>query len=117
VARRYDRARTVPPTLRAGRSALAPSAGYASLRLPFSPPHQYPPPLVSPPPASPFTGIPHPPPSPPQTAPAELPPWACSYCNLHTPASVVKCVASGKWFCNFKPPGLPASCIVYHLVR
>uniref|UniRef100_A0A7S0NU20 Upf1 domain-containing protein n=1 Tax=Calcidiscus leptoporus TaxID=127549 RepID=A0A7S0NU20_9EUKA len=52
-----------------------------------------------------------------ETAPVELPYWACSYCNVHTPAAVVKCVATGKWFCNYKPPGLPASCIIYHLVR
>jgi len=50
-------------------------------------------------------------------APVELPYWACSYTNLHTPSAVVKCVATGKWFCNYKPPGLPASCIIYHLVR
>lgn len=48
---------------------------------------------------------------------AELPYWKCEYCNIHTPAAVVKCCATGKWFCNYKPPGLPASCIVYHLVR
>ena len=48
---------------------------------------------------------------------AEFPAWACAYCNVRTPAAVVKCVATGKWFCNSKPPGLPASCIVYHLVR
>jgi hypothetical protein len=49
--------------------------------------------------------------------PAELPPWRCEFCNIHTPAAVVKCVATGKWFCNHKQPGLPASCIVYHLVK
>ena len=47
----------------------------------------------------------------------ELPYWRCEYCNIHTPAAVVKCVATGKWFCNHKQQGLPASCIVYHLVR
>jgi len=51
------------------------------------------------------------------SAPTELPYWACTYCNIHSPASVVKCSATGKWFCNAKIPGLPASCIVYHLVR
>ena len=29
----------------------------------------------------------------------------------------MKCVATGKWFCNSRPATLPASCIVYHLVR
>ena len=52
-----------------------------------------------------------------EATPTELPPWRCEYCNIHTPAAVVKCVATGKWFCNYKPAGLPASCIVYHLVR
>ena len=50
-------------------------------------------------------------------APAELPSWKCEFCNIHTPAAVVKCVKTGKWFCNHKQPGLPASCIVYHLVK
>ena len=52
-----------------------------------------------------------------EVAPAELPYWKCEYCNVHMPEAVVKCCATGKWFCNYKPPGLPASCIVYHLVR
>ena len=30
---------------------------------------------------------------------------------------MVKCGTCGKWFCNSKPAGLPASCIVYHMVR
>ena len=51
------------------------------------------------------------------SAPTELPYWRCEFCNIHTPAAVVKCVATGKWFCNHKQQGLPASCIVYHLVR
>jgi hypothetical protein len=43
---------------------------------------------------------------------------AChSYCGIHNPATVVRCVATGKWFCNSRPATLPASCIVYHLVR
>ena len=50
-------------------------------------------------------------------AAAELPYWKCEYCNVHTASAVVKCCATGKWFCNYKPPGLPASCIVYHMVR
>lgn len=49
--------------------------------------------------------------------PSELPAWACSYCNVHTPSAVVKCVTTGRWFCNYRPPGLPASCIVYHLIK
>ena len=49
--------------------------------------------------------------------PAELPYWKCEFCNIHTPSAVVKCVATGKWFCNHRQQGLPASCIVYHLVR
>jgi len=45
------------------------------------------------------------------------PPHACSYCGIRDPACVVKCVASDKWFCNSRHSTLPASCIVYHLVR
>ena len=30
----------------------------------------------------------------------ELPPHACAYCTIHDPACVVKCNATGKWFCN-----------------
>ena len=37
------------------------------------------------------------------------------YCGIHSPASVVKCVKSGKWFCNARVTGT-ASCIVTHLV-
>ena len=29
-----------------------------------------------------------------------LPAHACSYCGIHSPASVIKCMATGKWFCN-----------------
>ena len=29
----------------------------------------------------------------------------------------MRCAATGKWFCNSRPATLPASCIVYHLVR
>ncbi len=29
---------------------------------------------------------------------ASLPAHACSYCGIHAPASVLKCVATGKWF-------------------
>ena len=47
---------------------------------------------------------------------ADQVPWACAYCGVHNPATVVKCNATGKWFCNSRGL-LPASCIVYHLVR
>ena len=52
-----------------------------------------------------------------EEAAQELPYWACAYCNIHTPSAVVKCVSTGKWFCNYRQPGIPASCIVYHMVR
>lgn len=39
------------------------------------------------------------------------------YCGIHNPSCVVRCVTTGKWFCNSRPASLPASCIVYHLVR
>lgn len=42
---------------------------------------------------------------------------ACTYCGIQDPACVVKCVATGKWFCNSRHNTLPASCAVYHLVR
>lgn len=48
--------------------------------------------------------------------PAELPEWACSYCGIHNAACVVKCLTSGKWFCNGRVTGT-ASCIVTHLVK
>lgn len=40
---------------------------------------------------------------------------ACRYCGIHSAASVVKCVKTGKWFCNGRVTGT-ASCIVTHLV-
>ncbi|EGZ29288.1 hypothetical protein PHYSODRAFT_475410, partial [Phytophthora sojae] len=46
----------------------------------------------------------------------ELPPHACAYCGLHDPASVVKCVASDKWFCNSRG-NTSGSHIIQHLVR
>lgn len=46
----------------------------------------------------------------------ELPTHACAYCGLHDPASVVKCVASDKWFCNSRG-NTSGSHIVQHLVR
>ncbi|KAL4437217.1 hypothetical protein ABPG75_004356 [Micractinium tetrahymenae] len=48
--------------------------------------------------------------------PAELPEWACAYCGIHNPACVVKCLTTGKWFCNGRVTGT-ASCIVTHLVK
>ncbi|CAL8463239.1 g2773 [Coccomyxa elongata] len=52
----------------------------------------------------------------PREAPKEAPEWACSYCGIHNAACVVKCVKSGKWFCNGRVTGT-ASCIVTHLVK
>lgn len=46
-----------------------------------------------------------------------LPEWACAYCGVHNPACVVKCIKTGKWFCNGRQQGCSASCAVYHLVR
>ena len=45
----------------------------------------------------------------------ELPLHACAYCGLHDPASVVKCVASDKWFCNSRG-NTSGSHIIQHLV-
>ena len=47
----------------------------------------------------------------------ESKPHACSYCGIDDALCVVQCVGTGKWFCNSKRNGLPASCAVYHLVR
>ncbi|CCA68467.1 probable NAM7-nonsense-mediated mRNA decay protein, ATP-dependent RNA helicase [Serendipita indica DSM 11827] len=48
--------------------------------------------------------------------PVDLPPHACSYCGIHSPASVVKCLVCSKWFCNSRGNS-SASHIVNHLVR
>ncbi|KAL0019947.1 hypothetical protein WJX79_002722 [Trebouxia sp. C0005] len=48
--------------------------------------------------------------------PHTLPVWACSYCGVHNPACVVKCLTTGKWFCNGRITGT-ASCIITHLVK
>ncbi|KAG8791431.1 ATP-dependent helicase NAM7, partial [Serendipita sp. 399] len=48
--------------------------------------------------------------------PVDLPPHACSYCGIHNPASVVKCLVCSKWFCNSRGNS-SASHIVHHLVR
>ncbi len=44
------------------------------------------------------------------------PPTLCSYCGIHNPACVVKCLTTGKWFCNGRVTGT-ASCIITHLVK
>lgn len=46
----------------------------------------------------------------------ELPEYACSYCGLSDPACVVKCIETGKWFCNGRG-STSASHIIQHLVR
>lgn len=40
----------------------------------------------------------------------------CRYCGIHSASCVVKCVKTGKWFCNGRVTGT-ASCILTHLVR
>jgi regulator of nonsense transcripts 1 len=42
---------------------------------------------------------------------------ACAYCGISNPSCVVKCKKTQKWFCNSKTGALPASCIVFHLVK
>ncbi|CAK4032821.1 upf1 regulator of nonsense transcripts [Lecanosticta acicola] len=56
-----------------------------------------------------------------QAAPAqeeevELPPHACSYCGIHNPSSVVKCLSCSKWFCSARG-NTSSSHIINHLVR
>ena len=46
-----------------------------------------------------------------------LPEHACAYCGIHTPASVVRCNACQKWFCNSRHGTGSASHIITHLVR
>ncbi|KAJ9156292.1 Regulator of nonsense transcripts 1 [Pleurostoma richardsiae] len=46
----------------------------------------------------------------------ELPAHACAYCGIHSPASVVKCLACNKWFCSARG-NATSSHIVNHLVR
>jgi len=46
----------------------------------------------------------------------ELPPHACSYCGIHLPGCVAKCLQCKKWFCNDRKGGM-ASHIVTHFVR
>lgn len=47
----------------------------------------------------------------------ELPAHACSYCGIHNPACVVRCIKSAKWFCNSSSNKFSGSCIINHLVR
>lgn len=49
-------------------------------------------------------------------AEVDLPEYACGYCGLSDPACVVKCVDSGKWFCNGRG-NTSASHAIQHLVR
>jgi regulator of nonsense transcripts 1 len=45
------------------------------------------------------------------------PEWACAYCGYAAnAASVARCLATGRWFCNGRGGGA-AACIVQHLVR
>lgn len=44
------------------------------------------------------------------------PEYACTYCGISNPSCVVKCLNSGKWFCNGKI-NRSGSCIVLHLVK
>ncbi|KAI9495491.1 RNA helicase-domain-containing protein [Zychaea mexicana] len=46
----------------------------------------------------------------------DLPEHACNYCGIHSPASVVKCVACSRWFCNSRG-NTSGSHIINHLVR
>ncbi|XP_070541842.1 regulator of nonsense transcripts 1-like [Ptychodera flava] len=46
----------------------------------------------------------------------DLPAYACNYCGIHDPASVVMCNSTKKWFCNGRG-NTSGSHIVNHLVR
>lgn len=46
----------------------------------------------------------------------ELPAHACSYCGIHNPSAVVKCLACSKWFCSARG-NTSSSHIINHLVR
>ena len=48
-----------------------------------------------------------------------LPFYACSYCGIHDPETVVKCIAKGceKWFCNGKGTNEYGSHIILHMVK
>ena len=45
-----------------------------------------------------------------------LPEHACSYCGIHSPSCVVKCLICNKWFCNSRG-NTSAAHIITHLVR
>eukprot|EP00127_Corallochytrium_limacisporum_P000235 Clim_evm3s8 gene=Clim_evmTU3s8 len=45
-----------------------------------------------------------------------LPPYACTYCGIHNPASVARCNTCDKWFCNGRGH-TSGSHIVTHMVR
>ncbi|CDK29940.1 unnamed protein product [Kuraishia capsulata CBS 1993] len=47
--------------------------------------------------------------------PVVLPEYACAYCGIHEPTSVVKCETCQKWFCNSKT-SKSGSHIISHLV-
>ena len=40
----------------------------------------------------------------------------CSYCGVRS-TSLVRCVRTGRWFCNGTSPESSASCAVFHLVK
>lgn len=46
----------------------------------------------------------------------QLPEHACRYCGIHNPLSVIKCVNTGKWFCNCRGSTSGAH-IIQHLAR
>ena len=46
----------------------------------------------------------------------DIPEYACAYCGFSDPACVVKCVETGKWFCNGRG-NTSASHVIQHLVR
>lgn len=48
---------------------------------------------------------------------ASLPAYSCRYCGIHDPASVAKCVETGKWLCNAPCSFGGGSHLVNHLVR
>jgi regulator of nonsense transcripts 1 len=43
--------------------------------------------------------------------------FACAYCGISNTSCVAQCVKTGKWFCNGRSNGLPASCLIYHCVK
>ncbi|SCU92248.1 LAFA_0F09054g1_1 [Lachancea sp. 'fantastica'] len=50
-----------------------------------------------------------------ETLETPVSPYACAYCNLDSPRSVVKCNICNKWFCNSKN-GTSTSHIINHFV-